>query len=90
MRIISYDEKFTSTEHRVHYRNARWYKKPEPNYDRVVAKEEKIIQDYLSMGVKEYTEEVVAPVEAVEEIIEEVIVEEVKDPPKSRRKKGDE
>ena len=54
MHIISYIQGITVDGAHIHLRNPRWYDKPEGGFDYVVAKEEKILNDYKKLGVPEY------------------------------------
>ena len=56
MRIISYIQGITVDGAHLHFRNPRWYDKPERGFDYVVAKEERILNDYRQMGVQSYAE----------------------------------
>ena len=56
MNIISYIEGIVVDGAHLHFRNPRWYDKPERGFDYVVAKEEHILNDYRQMGVQPYAE----------------------------------
>ena len=56
MHIISYIQGITVDGAHLHFRNPRWYDKPERGFDYVVAKEEHILNDYRQMGVQPYAE----------------------------------
>lgn len=52
--IISYIVDITVDGAHLHFRNPRWYDKPERGFDYVIAKEEHILNDYRQMGVPTY------------------------------------
>lgn len=52
--IISYIQGITVDGAHLHFRNPRWYDKPEGGFDYVIAKEEHILNDYRQMGVQPY------------------------------------
>lgn len=54
MRIISYVLDVSVPGARIHFRNPRWYTKPEPGFHYVIAKQKKILDDYRQMGVQPY------------------------------------
>jgi len=54
MHIISYIQGITVDGAHLHFRNPRWYDKPERGFDYVIAKEEHILDDYRQMGVQPY------------------------------------
>ena len=79
MRIISYVLDVSVPGARIHFRNPRWYTKPEPGFHYVIAKQKKILDDYRQMGVLPYAvlqereegqkaEEVVEESKSVEEL----------------------
>ena len=52
--IISYIQGVTVDGAHLHFRNPRWYDKPEGGFDYVIAKEEHILNDYRQIGVQPY------------------------------------
>ena len=54
MHIISYIQGITVDGAHLHFRNPRWYDKPERGFDYVVAKEKHILNDYQKIGVQPY------------------------------------
>jgi hypothetical protein len=77
MRIISYVLDVSVPDARIHFRNPRWYTKPEPGFKYVIAKQKKILDDYRQIGVLPYAmlqerEEG----QKAEKVVEEIQIEE--------------
>lgn len=54
MNIVSFIEGIKVDDANIYFRNPRWYEKPERGFDYVIAKEEKILNDYRQVGVQAY------------------------------------
>ena len=54
MHIISYVQGINVDGAHLHFRNPRWYDKPERGFNYVIANEEHILNDYRQVGVQAY------------------------------------